>query len=36
MAIKNMAVLSVQEILALPLSIPDYQRPYKWSAKHVK
>lgn len=35
MAIKNMAVLSVQKILALPLSIPDYQRPYKWSAKHV-
>lgn len=35
MAIKHMEVLSVQKILTLPLNIPDYQRPYKWSAKHV-
>lgn len=28
-------IQTVQEILTLPLHIPDYQRPYKWQAFHV-
>jgi hypothetical protein len=30
-----MDVVSVKEILSSPLSIPQYQRPYKWAASHV-
>jgi hypothetical protein len=30
------AIISVQELLADPaLAIPPYQRPYKWTAKHI-
>lgn len=28
-------VMSVGDVLSLPLTIPRYQRPYKWRAKHV-
>lgn len=28
-------VLSVKDVLKMPLDIPDYQRPYKWSVKNV-
>ena len=31
----NNKILSVKEILDLELNIPNYQRPYKWTAKNV-
>lgn len=30
------AIKTVKELLSLNLSIPDYQRPYKWGVKHVE
>jgi hypothetical protein len=35
MAIISNHVKTVAELLTLPLSIPTYQRPYKWQSKHV-
>jgi len=35
MAIINKDVLTVRELVEMPLAIPDYQRPYKWQARHV-
>ena len=35
MAILKMDVIVVKNILEMPLSIPDYQRPYKWQSQHV-
>jgi len=35
MSIVSKDILTVKEILSLPLSIPSYQRPYKWQAHHV-
>jgi len=35
MTIINKDVISVKEILSCSLSIPSYQRPYKWAAIHV-
>lgn len=35
MTIINKDVVSVKDILSSSLSIPDYQRPYKWAATHV-
>jgi hypothetical protein len=35
MTIINKDVVSVKNILSRPLSIPEYQRPYKWAASHV-
>jgi len=29
-------IVSIKALLSMPtLAIPDYQRPYKWTAKHV-
>lgn len=28
-------IISINELLAMPLNIPDYQRPYKWTRKNV-
>ncbi|WP_261886154.1 DUF262 domain-containing protein [Vibrio pomeroyi] len=35
MAIIDKQVFSIKDMLELPLTIPDYQRPYKWHARHV-
>jgi hypothetical protein len=35
MSITSKRILPVGELLALPLHIPDYQRPYRWQAFHV-
>jgi len=35
MSIVSKEILTVKEILNLPLIIPPYQRPYKWQAHHV-
>lgn len=35
MTIINKDVVSVKDILSSSLSIPHYQRPYKWAASHV-
>ena len=35
MAIINKDLLSVRQLLEMPLTIPDYQRPYKWQSYHV-
>ena len=35
MAIISKQVLTVAKVLSQPLAIPNYQRPYKWRAKHV-
>ena len=29
------AIISIDELLEMPLNIPDYQRPYKWTRKNV-
>ncbi|WP_239993696.1 DUF262 domain-containing protein [Haemophilus haemolyticus] len=29
-------ILKIDDVLKLNLSIPDYQRPYKWTIKHVQ
>ena len=29
-------IVNIQEILYADLSIPGYQRPYKWTIKHVQ
>ena len=28
-------IKSINELLGMELDIPDYQRPYKWTPKHV-
>ena len=35
MTIINKDVVAVKALLEMPLVIPDYQRPYKWQARHV-
>ncbi|MCW7555094.1 DUF262 domain-containing protein [Endozoicomonas gorgoniicola] len=35
MTIINTHVFSVKALLEKQLSVPDYQRPYKWQPKHV-
>ncbi|CAN0625219.1 DUF262 domain-containing protein [Burkholderia multivorans] len=35
MSIVSKGVASVGELLAMPVEIPGYQRPYKWQADHV-
>ena len=35
MSIISREVLSVSKVLSQELVNPDYQRPYKWRAKHV-
>ena len=29
------SIINLKQLLELPLSIPDYQRPYTWSEKNV-
>ena len=29
-------ILKIKDVFDLKLSIPDYQRPYKWTIKHVQ
>lgn len=36
MTITHKDVKTVAELLQLPLTIPNYQRPYTWQEKHVK
>ncbi|MDO9893548.1 DUF262 domain-containing protein [Glaesserella parasuis] len=36
MAIKHLRILKIEAILDENITIPDYQRPYKWTQKHVK
>lgn len=31
----NYQIISVKDLLLYPLSIPNYQRPYKWSTKNI-
>lgn len=35
MAITYKEIINIKELLNLYLSIPDYQRPYKWSRKSI-
>lgn len=35
MSVLSKSVLALHEVMKLPLSIPDYQRPYKWTIKNV-
>jgi hypothetical protein len=35
MAIISKNIITVKQLLALPLTIPPYQRPYKWQAHNV-
>lgn len=35
MAILSKTIVTVKEALEKPLSVPDYQRPYKWGEYHV-
>lgn len=35
MSIVNKEILKLPDVLALPLSIPSYQRPYKWADRHA-
>lgn len=35
MSIVNRQILKIPSVLALPLSIPAYQRPYKWAERHA-
>ena len=31
----NPRILSIDKLLGMNLIIPDYQRPYKWTAKNI-
>lgn len=33
--LKQAQIMSVESLLSINLSIPDYQRPYKWSIKNI-
>ena len=33
--LKRAQIMSVESLLSVNLSIPDYQRPYKWSIKNI-
>lgn len=33
--LKRAQIMDVQSLLSVNLSIPDYQRPYKWSIKNI-
>ena len=33
--LKRAQIMSVESLLSINLSIPDYQRPYKWSIKNI-
>ena len=33
--IKDLDIIPVKDLLALDLTIPDFQRLYKWTTKHV-
>ncbi|MBR7554515.1 DUF262 domain-containing protein [Allobacillus sp. GCM10007491] len=35
MSISNKKIISVEELLELNFSIPDYQRPYKWTVRSI-
>lgn len=35
MGIQSKQILTVSELLEMPLELPDYQRPYKWQDEHV-
>ena len=35
MSVLRKSVLPLHEVMKLPLSIPNYQRPYKWTTKNV-
>lgn len=34
-SLKQAQIISVEELLSIDLSLPDYQRPYKWSTKNI-